>query len=148
MPSTMPTPSSPARWGSSEKYSKLRPHSGERFMLIPGPRMTDRLQARASRPNATPTRRSSSGFQLDAIADAVGKHVAGSDPASPTWSPSPGWARSPWGPSDTMIFGMPSRSTGVVYQNAEPLVRDAFSARVSWVSRELMSKVTRGSYLG
>ena len=104
--------------GSSEKYSKLRPHSGERFMLMPGPRMTDRLQARASCASASPIRRSRSGFQLEAIADAVGKQVAGSDPPSPTWSPSPGWARSPCGPSDTMILGMPSRSTGAVYQNA------------------------------
>ena len=46
-------------------------------MLMPGPRMTDRLIARASWARAAPIRPSSSGFQADAIADAVGKHVAG-----------------------------------------------------------------------
>ncbi len=135
----MPTASSPARNGSSEKYSKLRPHSGERFMLMPGPRITDRLTARASWASACPIRRSRSGFQAEAIADAVGKQVAGSDPPRPTWSPSPGWARRPCGPSETMIFGMPSRSTGAVYQKEEPLVSDAFSARVSSLSRRSMS---------
>ena len=117
-------------------------------MLIPGPRMTDRLQARASWASAAPTRCSRSGFQLDAMAEAVGKQVAGSDPPSPTWSPSPGWARSPCGPSDTMIFGMPSRSIAVVYQNAEPLVSEAFSSRVSSVSSVSMSSVTGGSLHG
>ena len=79
----IPTASSPVRNGSSEKYSKLRPHRGERFMLIPGPRMTDRLAARASWARACPTRPSSSGFQAEAIAEAVGKQVAGSDPPRP-----------------------------------------------------------------
>ena len=145
MPSTIPTPSSPARNGSSEKYSKLRPHSGERFMLIPGPRITDRLHARASRASASPIRRSRSGFHVDATADAVGKQVAGRLPPSPTWSPSPGCARSPCGPSETMIRGMPSRSTGAVYQNEEPDVSDAFSSRVSSDSRASMSRLMRAA---
>ena len=127
----MPTASSPARNGSSEKYSKFRPHSGERFMLMPGPRITDRLHARASCGQRLADPAQQVGVPADAIADAVGKQVAGTTPPSPTWSPSPGWARRPCGPSDTMIFGMPSRSTGAVYQNAEPLVSDAFSSRVS-----------------
>ena len=117
-------------------------------MLIPGPRMTDRLQALASCARARPIRPKSSGFQDDAMADAVGKHVAGSDPPSPTWSASPGCARRPCGPSDTMIFGMPSRSTGTVYQNAEPLVSDAFSSSVSSDSRVSMSKVMTEAFLG
>ena len=36
---------------------------------------------------------------------------------------------------------MPSRSTGAVYQKEEPLVSDAFSARVSSVSRRSMSSI-------
>jgi hypothetical protein len=43
------------------------------------------------------------------------------------------------GPSETMIFGMPSRSTGAVYQKDEPLVSEAFSASVSSLSRLSMS---------
>ena len=111
-------------------------------MLMPGPRITDRLQARASWASACPIRRSRSGFQAEATAEAVGKQVAGTDPPSPTWSPSPGWARSPCGPSETMILGIPSRSTGAVYQKEEPLVSDAFSSSVSSVSRWSMSSVT------
>src|SRR4051794_14577072 len=142
MPSTMPTASSPARNGSSEKYSKLRPHKGDRFMLTPGPRITDRLHALASWARAWPMRRNSSGFQADATAEAVGKQVAGSEPPRPRWSLSLGWARRPCGPSETIILGTPSRSTGAVYQNEEPLVRDAFSSRVSSVSSWSMSSVT------
>ena len=108
-------------------------------MLMPGPRMTERLQARASWASASPMRPSSAGFQAEAIADAVGKQVAGSDPLRPTWSPPSGWARRPCGPSETMIFGMPSRSTGAVYQKPEPLVSVAFSSSVSSDSRLSMS---------
>ena len=42
-------------------------------------------------------------------------------------------------PGSSMILGMPSRSTGAVYQKAEPLVSDAFSASVSSVSNRSMS---------
>ena len=53
-------------------------------MLIPGPRITDRFAARASCASASPIRRSRSGFHAEATADAVGKHVAGRLPPSPT----------------------------------------------------------------
>src|SRR3954462_10344221 len=111
-------------------------------MLIPGPRITDRLIARASWARAAPIRSSSSGSHVDAIADAVGKQVAGRLPPSPTWSPAPGWARRPCGPSDTMIFGIPRRSTGAVYQNPEPDVSDAFSGNDSSVSNASTSRGT------
>ena len=67
----------PARKGSSAKYSKLRPHSGERFMLAPGPRMTSTSRAMASSANACPISCSSSTSQLEARLEAVGKQVAG-----------------------------------------------------------------------
>ena len=46
-------------------------------MLTPGPRTTLTPSARASRPMAAATAATSSGSQLLANADAVGKHVAG-----------------------------------------------------------------------
>ena len=39
-PRTSAAPSTPDTIGSSERYSKLRPHSGERLMLMPGPSST------------------------------------------------------------------------------------------------------------
>jgi hypothetical protein len=39
-PGCRPRPIFPARKGSSEKYSKLRPAEGERFRLTPGPKRT------------------------------------------------------------------------------------------------------------
>ena len=39
-PRTSAEPSTPDTIGSSERYSKLRPHSGERLMLMPGPSST------------------------------------------------------------------------------------------------------------
>ena len=80
--------SSPASHGSSATYSKLRPHSGERFMLMPGPSTTDTPQARASRASAWPTSLNRLGFQELPRADAVGKQVAGTLPDRPTWSAS------------------------------------------------------------
>ena len=60
----------------------------------------------------------------------------------PTWSPSSGCLRSPCGPSDTMIDGMPSRSTAAVCQKSEPRHSDAFSSSVSSVSSAFTFMVT------
>ena len=108
IPCTRAAPMVPARKGSSEKYSKLRPHRGERLMLSPGPRRTCTPRERASRPRACPIRRASSGFQVAARAEAVGKHVAFSEAAMPRWSPSPSCRRTPWGPSLMTKDGTPA----------------------------------------
>jgi hypothetical protein len=131
--------SSPASQGSSERYSKFRPHRGDRFILIPGPSTTETPSFFASLPSASPIVRMSSGFHEEASAEAVGKHVAGTLPPIPTWSPSPDWARRPCGPSETMIRGIPRRSTGAVYQKCEPRHSDAFSSSVSSESRFVKS---------
>ena len=119
---------SPARNGSSEKYSKLRPPSGERFILTPGPSSTFTFSAMASSPRAWPMACSNCGSQVEAVLDAVGKQVAGRL-----------WAvrafisvtrRTPCGPSETIISGTPRRSTGVVDQEVAPVHRAAFSSRV------------------
>ena len=59
----MPTASWPARYGSSDQYSKQRPPSGLRLMLTPGPRMTATFSWIHSSAMASPTLWMSSGFQ-------------------------------------------------------------------------------------
>ena len=108
-------------------------------MLIPGPSTTETPIFFDSLPSASPIVRKRSGFQEEPSAEAVGKHVAGTLPPMPTWSPSPGWARRPCGPSETMIRGIPRRSTGAVYQKCEPRHSDAFSSSVSSESRLIES---------
>ena len=115
--------------GSSEKYSKLRPHSGDRFMFTPGPRTACTPSARASAPIAAATRCNRSRSQEAPIADAVGKPVAGTQTMS-----TPVSLRSPCGPSPTSIAGTgagsPGRSIGWVNQSSTPDSSDAFSSRV------------------
>ena len=76
MPRTAAAAILPVRYGSSEKYSKLRPHSGLRLMHRPGPSSVPTPCETASSPMAAPTRSSSSTSQLLAIVTAVGKQVA------------------------------------------------------------------------
>lgn len=82
----MPPTSRLRRIGSSDKYSKLRPHRGERLMFRPGPSRTLTPSPRASTPNASPIWRARSGFHVAASAEAVGKQVAFSESAMPRWS--------------------------------------------------------------
>ena len=78
-PRTSAEPSTPDTIGSSERYSKLRPHSGERLMLMPGPSSTPTPSACDSSPSATPTRSSRSGSNDEPSADggreARGRHA-------------------------------------------------------------------------
>ena len=84
MPETRAAPITPEITGSSERYSKLRPHSGDRLMLIPGPNTTLTPWARASVAMASPTSRTRSTSQDDPSAAAVGKQVAGTLRPAPT----------------------------------------------------------------
>jgi len=76
-PSTMPMASCPAKYGSSDQNSNERPPSGFLLMFTPGPSSTATFSCTHSSPIATPTSRTSPGFQLLAIPAAGGKHVAG-----------------------------------------------------------------------
>ena len=120
IPSTRPAARRPARIGSSEKYSKFRPHRGERLMLRPGPSRTSTPRPRASSPSASPMSRASSGFHVAATAEAVGKQVAFSDSAIPRWSASPSCRRTPWGPSLITKEGTPAAGIGRESQALEP----------------------------
>ena len=121
---------SPVSSGSSEKYSKLRPHRGLRLMLAAGPSSTPTDSARHSSPKASPICRKSAGSKLQAVAAAVGKQVASTEAFSPRWSASPACLRRPWGPSVTIKDCTPSRSTALVSQKILPEHSDAFSSSV------------------
>ena len=128
IPATRPAANSPARKGSSERYSKFRPHSGERFMFTPGPRMTSTFKAIHSSAMASPILRSRSISQVEARQEAVGKQVAGRlDNISDLPS---GTLRTPCGPSDMVIAGRPSRSICTVVHVLAPVQIAAFSSRV------------------
>ena len=135
MPRIYPAASLPARYGSSEKYSKLRPHSGLRFILSPGPSSTDTSCAAASSPKAAPISSPSAVSQLLAMADAVGKQVAGTLGFNPKWSLSPACLRKPWGPSDSQICGMPCLGIPRVLKVSAPESSAHFSSKVNFFSK-------------
>ena len=56
------------RNGSSERYSKLRPDTGERAIFTPGPRRKFTPRTRASLPRLSPSLRAKSGSQVAASA--------------------------------------------------------------------------------
>ena len=122
----------PARSGSSEKYSKLRPANGLRLMLRPGPRRTLTPSAFASTPSACPTSYPRCGSHEFASVAAVGKQVAGRDWFNPRWSAEPPCLRRPCGPSVSIMEGIPRRSIPLEFQKFAPDISEAFSSRVIW----------------
>ena len=127
-PSIHPTARRPARNGSSEKYSKFRPQSGDRFMLTPGPRTTSTSRAIASRPIASPISRTRSGSHVAAVLEAVGKQVAAVAPNA--IDPVECVRRTPWGPSAIRSDGRPRRGMAAVVHAESPVSSVAFSSRV------------------
>ena len=61
--------------GSSEKYSKLRPQSGLRWMFMPGASQRSTRYSPISVPTARPISSSSAGSNEQASSDPVGKAV-------------------------------------------------------------------------
>ena len=129
----------PARTGSSEKYSKFRPHRGLRLMFTAGPSTTDTRSCWQLSPIASPIARISSGSKDAAVAHAVGKHTALMLSLIPRWSAFSSCFRSPCGPSLTMDLGIPRRSTDFVCQKSSPEQSPAFYSRVIWETSDLIS---------
>ena len=65
----------PAKYGSSEKYSKFLPASGLRLMLTPGPNKTLTFSATASAPRRVAAVSTMIGFHELAMVADVGKQV-------------------------------------------------------------------------
>ena len=116
----------PDKTGSSEKYSKLRPPSGERFILIPGPNKICTSLACDSVAKASPTRFTNSLFHDEAKPEAVGKQVAG----TLFVKSKPSALRKPCGPSVIKIDGTPSLGIACVDQAVAPEHSEAFSSSV------------------
>ena len=104
-------------------------------MLAAGPSSTETSSWRHSSPMAAPRASIRSGSKLQAVAQAGGKQVAGTDWLSPRWSASAACLRKPWGPSVTMTGLSPSRSTPWVCQKSCPPQREAFSSSVICATR-------------
>ena len=114
----------PAKYGSSEKYSKFLPQSGERFMFTPGPRTTATPSAMASFAIVFAACAATARFQEAASAEAVGMQVAAFVDHLPSFITI---LRRPCGPSVIIAPGMPRRSTPCVCQEPSPSHRFAFS---------------------
>ena len=118
--------------GSSEQYSKSRPQRGLRWMFRPGPRRTATSCAAASSPIASPTASPRASSQLHAVAEAVGKQVAGTLGFRPRWSAAPACLRTPLGPSDRVMDGMPLPGRARVVKTVSPESRAHFCSRFSF----------------
>ena len=99
-------------------------------MFRPGPSSTDTPCAAASSPMAAPTASPSAGSQLLATVAEVGKQVAGTLGFSPRWSAAPACLRTPFGPSDRVMAGMPLPGSARVVNTVPPLSRAHFCSRL------------------
>lgn len=113
--------------GSSEKYSKSRPQRGLRWIFRPGPSRTATSCAAASSPSASPTASPSFSSQLHAVAEEVGKQVAGTLGLRPRWSAAPACLRTPLGPSERVMAGMPLPGRARVVKTVSPESRAHFA---------------------
>ena len=139
---------SPARKGSSEKYSKFLPHRGLRLMFTAGPRTTLSFSCWQLSPMAWPILLIRKRSKEAAVAQAAGIQTASMESFMPRWSASRSCLRRPWGPSETMQAGIPRRSTGLVCQKSRPDRRLHFSSRVIWETSALMSIIKTPLHMG
>ena len=109
----MAPPSRPARHGSSAKYSKLRPHSGERLMLTPGPEHDVDVVRRGLRADRGAHLRDERGIPARRERGCRGEAGGRQAGAGETL---PACLRSPCGPSDTMTDSRPASGTDAVCQ--------------------------------
>lgn len=110
------------------RYSNVRPPRGVRWRFTAGASRTCADFLRASRPRRSPTRPMSSGSQVALWTIPTG---ATTDGVRSSAENSP---RTPFGPSDILTAGMPSRSMASVRQLEAPPRRRHFSANVSSAS--------------
>ena len=88
----------PVRYGSSEKYSKLRPFNGFLWILMPGPKRVSILFFRSSMPSISYSSSTSSGSKVQASKVPFGRLNA-TVPQS---------IRMPEGPSEQQAMGIPN----------------------------------------
>ena len=98
-------------------------------MFRPGPSSTDTPWAAASSPIARPTAWPRAGSQLLATVAEVGKQVAGTLGFRPRWSAAPACLRTPLGPSDRVMAGMPLPGRARVVNTVSPESSAHFCSR-------------------
>src|ERR1700683_2264212 len=96
------------RYGSSDRYSKLRPAMGERAMLTPGPSRKLTLRARASLPSDSPSLRANSVSHVAARATPPAYAVVGPQVRTPTEA------------SDILKRGRSMADAACVYMSSTP----------------------------
>ena len=99
-------------------------------MFTAGPSSTLSFSCWQASPSASPIFSIMSGSKEAAVALAAGKQTALMLSLMPRWSACSSCLRSPWGPSLTMLRGMPRRSTPLVCQKSSPESSPAFSSSV------------------
>ena len=100
------------------------------MVLRPGPSSTATSCAAASSPMALPISSPRAGSQLHATVTAVGKQVAGTLGFSPRWSAAPACLRTPLGPSDKVMDGIPALGNARVVKVPPPESRAHFCSSV------------------
>ena len=118
-------------------------------MFRPGPSSTETSCAAASSPIASPTASPRAGSQLLATVAEVGKQVAGTLGFRPRWSAAPACLRTPLGPSDRVMDGMPLPGRARVSNTVPPLSSAHFCSRlrllmISVFHRSLLTIKKRG----
>ena len=88
----------PVRYGSSEKYSKLRPFNGFLWILMPGPKSVSILFFRSSMPSISYSSSTSSGSKVQASKVPLGR----------AYAMVPQSIRIPEGPSEQQAIGIPN----------------------------------------
>ena len=106
----------PARYGSSEKYSKFLPHNASLLIFVPGPKMISIPWSFVCFASSSPSFFISFKFHVDAIQTAGGNAVAGYEAFKATASSSSFSLRTPWGPSANTILFNPFSFTSSVCQ--------------------------------
>ena len=101
-------------------------------MLSAGPSNTAMSSAWHSSPKTSPSIRKRSRSKEQAVKQPLGKLTALMLSFTPRWSPFWSCLRKPVGPSLTIMFGTPSRSTALVCQKSKPEQSPAFSSNVIW----------------
>ena len=98
-------------------------------MFRPGPSSTATSCAAASSPRASPMASPRAGSQLLATVALVGKQVAGTLGFRPRWSAAPACLRTPLGPSERVMAGMPFSEKSRVVKTVSPESRAHFCSK-------------------
>ena len=98
-------------------------------MFRPGPSSTATSCAAASSPRASPMASPRAGSQLLATVALVGKQVAGTLGFRPRWSAAPACLRTPLGPSERVMAGMPFSEKFRVVKTVSPESRAHFCSK-------------------